>query len=260
VVAQNFLLRRDNNMTVFLCHAKEDKAEVHRLNKSLQNAGFQTWLDKERLLPGDDWQAEIEKAIRSAAAIVVCLSSTSVSKTGYVQKELRFALDTALYMPPASVFLIPCVLCEVKLPESLGHLHAVDLRQPGSVERVVVALKRRYLALEERGVFASDAPKHAVLPRDASDAPTKGEGTRSPGNPKVSAPDVRAIRAQLNLSQAEFAERFGFSVATVQRWEQARSMPSEPARIFLQLIAAKPDAVQAEIARLKGGGADIWSS
>ncbi len=36
-------------------------------------------------------------------------------------------------------------------------------------------------------------------------------------NPPV--PDVKSIRHKLGLSQAEFSQRFGFSVRTVQQWE-----------------------------------------
>ncbi|MGO9453422.1 MAG: helix-turn-helix domain-containing protein [Candidatus Binataceae bacterium] len=41
-------------------------------------------------------------------------------------------------------------------------------------------------------------------------------------------PDLRAIRRKLGLSQALFARRFGFSVRTVQQWEQGRSIPDRP--------------------------------
>ena len=42
-------------------------------------------------------------------------------------------------------------------------------------------------------------------------------------NPPV--PDLRAIRHELGLSQAESAQRFGFSVGTIQQWEQTRAVP-----------------------------------
>jgi putative transcriptional regulator len=51
------------------------------------------------------------------------------------------------------------------------------------------------------------------------------------------APDVRAIRALLGLSQSEFAARFGFSTRTVQEWEQRRSVPNRGYRLYLNAIA-----------------------
>jgi putative transcriptional regulator len=48
--------------------------------------------------------------------------------------------------------------------------------------------------------------------------------------------DVAAIRRKLGLSQAEFAARFGFSVKTLQNWEQGGREPKGPARAYLIVI------------------------
>jgi putative transcriptional regulator len=55
--------------------------------------------------------------------------------------------------------------------------------------------------------------------------------------------EVRALRARMGLSQAQFAHRFGFTVDTVQQYEQGRRVPSGPARTLLRVIAADPEAV-----------------
>jgi putative transcriptional regulator len=55
--------------------------------------------------------------------------------------------------------------------------------------------------------------------------------------------DVRALRARLELSQSQFALMFGFSVDTVQQYEQGRRVPSGPASTLLRVIAAEPEAV-----------------
>lgn len=65
-------------------------------------------------------------------------------------------------------------------------------------------------------------------------------------NPPV--PDVKAIRQKLGLSQATFARRFGFSVRTVQQWEQGRAVPDRPARILLKVIENAPRAVEQALA------------
>src|SRR5260370_11070864 len=49
-------------------------------------------------------------------------------------------------------------------------------------------------------------------------------------------PDVQAIRRRLGMSQSEFATRFGFSVRTVQEWEQGRALPDRPAPSLLRVI------------------------
>jgi putative transcriptional regulator len=56
-------------------------------------------------------------------------------------------------------------------------------------------------------------------------------------------PDVAALRRRMKLSQAQFATRFGFSVATVRNWEQGRVLADGPARVLLAVIASEPQAV-----------------
>jgi putative transcriptional regulator len=75
------------------------------------------------------------------------------------------------------------------------------------------------------------APDMAALP-----------GLRQVYNPPL--PDVKAIRRKLGLSQAAFARQFGFSVRTLQQWEQGRAVPDRPARILLRVIKASPRTVE----------------
>ena len=56
--------------------------------------------------------------------------------------------------------------------------------------------------------------------------------------------DVRKIRARMKLSQKEFAARFGFSLDSIQNWEQGRRIPDGPAMTLLAVIAHEPDAVE----------------
>jgi putative transcriptional regulator len=55
--------------------------------------------------------------------------------------------------------------------------------------------------------------------------------------------EVRGLRAKLGLSQAQFAQQFGFTVDTIQQYEQGRRKPSGPASTLLRVIEAEPEAV-----------------
>ena len=61
--------------------------------------------------------------------------------------------------------------------------------------------------------------------------------------PPPKAEQVRALRARLGMSQSQFAHRFGFTVDTLQQYEQGRRTPSGPASTLLRVIAADPEAV-----------------
>jgi putative transcriptional regulator len=60
--------------------------------------------------------------------------------------------------------------------------------------------------------------------------------------------NVRAIRAALKMTQATFAEAFGFPIGTVQGWEQGQIEPDGPARVLLRVIERRPDVVREALA------------
>jgi len=130
-------------LKVFLCHAKEDKVQVRRLYRDLKGRGFLPWLDEEDLIGGQDWDFEIQKAVISSDVVIVCLSHHSVSKTGYVQKEIRVALDAADHHPKGQIFIIPLRLCPCEIPERLNKWQAIDLFKEGGLDRLERSLLTR---------------------------------------------------------------------------------------------------------------------
>jgi|SRR5580704_12500147 putative transcriptional regulator len=61
--------------------------------------------------------------------------------------------------------------------------------------------------------------------------------------------DVKAIRAKSGLSQSEFANRYGFSVRTLQEWERRRVQPPAAVRAYLIVIDDAPEVVAAALAK-----------
>jgi putative transcriptional regulator len=47
----------------------------------------------------------------------------------------------------------------------------------------------------------------------------------------------------MNLTQEEFAARFGLPLGTVRDWEQGAHRPDRAAQVLLTVIANNPDAV-----------------
>src|SRR5688572_5590849 len=129
-------------LKVFLCHAHSDVAAVRALYTRLTKDGVDAWLDKEKLIPGQDWEYEIRKAVREADVVVVCLSK-QFNQAGFRQKEVRLALDTAMEKPQGEIFIIPARLEECNTLESLRHLHWVDLFEEGGYEKLTQALSLR---------------------------------------------------------------------------------------------------------------------
>lgn len=55
--------------------------------------------------------------------------------------------------------------------------------------------------------------------------------------------DVKSIRAQVGMSQTEFAASFGISLGTLRHWERGDRQPHGPARVLLALLSKHPKAV-----------------
>mgnify|MGYP003583155321 FL=1 len=58
---------------------------------------------------------------------------------------------------------------------------------------------------------------------------------------EVTAPDAKAVREQIGLSQSEFARLMRVSVKTLQNWEQHRRNPTGPAAALLKIMSSAPD-------------------
>ena len=74
-----------------------------------------------------------------------------------------------------------------------------------------------------------------------------------PVYPPLSPEEVRALRKRLGLSQAQFARRFGFTLDTIQQYEQGHRRPSGPASSLLRVVAADPEAVMRALRQHKLG-------
>lgn len=78
---------------VFISYAREDSAMARRLYGDLAASGHTPWLDSENLLPGERWRRAIQLAIKESDYFLALLSSSSVSKRGFVQKEVLAAIE-----------------------------------------------------------------------------------------------------------------------------------------------------------------------
>ncbi len=181
-------------LRVFLCHSSGDKAVVRQLYQQLLADGFDPWLDEVKLLPGQEWREEIEKAVESCEVVVVCLTPESITKEGYVNREIRVALDAADYKPEGTIFIIPLKLKECDVPRRLRRWQYVNYFERQGYERLRQALNVRAASLGMREVANTAAPP----------TPT------SPAPPPVSNPGLPAafqiVELLPRLAQAEASQ------------------------------------------------------
>src|SRR6185503_4704492 len=155
-------------LKVFLCHAHADSTAVHAVYTRLMRDGVAAWLDKEKLLPGQDWEYEIRKAVRESDVVVVCLSK-QFNQAGFRQKEVRLALDTAMEKPEGEIFIIPARLEECDNLESLRMWHWVDLFEDDGYTMLIRALRARAdmigiaLQVKKRAAVKKNVSEERVL-------------------------------------------------------------------------------------------------
>ena len=133
--------RSTQKTSVFLIHAHSDRETVHKLYQRMVKDGINVWLDAERLQPGQDWQNEIRNALLKCEVVLVCLARGFDKQHGYRHEELKLALDKASFVPDDRVFIIPVRLEECEVPESLNHLHRVDVFKPGGYKKLLSVLQ-----------------------------------------------------------------------------------------------------------------------
>jgi TIR domain len=127
----------------FISYAREDEDIAHQIFEDLRTNGLDVWLDSERLRPGEIWEHAIPAAIRTSTFFVALLSSQSLSKRGYFQRELNLAFEVVQELPHGSIFVIPVRIddCEVSDPRILKY-HFLDLFRSynDALSRLVKAL------------------------------------------------------------------------------------------------------------------------
>lgn len=248
---------------VFLCHAHSDKDDVRGLYERLVADGVDAWLDKEKLLPGQDWELEIRKAVRASDVIVVCLSK-QFNQAGFRQKEVRLALDTAMEKPEGEIFIIPTRLEVCENLESLNKWHRVDLFEENGYDMLLKALRARADSIgttlrrkKNSKLKASPQSLKLETPLEQDRSTTSSPGllpaTKGIAESHVDTPGVPALATKKPLRlRTEYIVAIIGAVATIlaaiisspliERWLTPTPAPSAAVTAQVQVPPAEPSA------------------
>jgi hypothetical protein len=120
---------------IFISYAREDLPAVQRLKASLDNAGFTTWFDLDRLEGGDDYDRKIRANISRCSYFLPVISATTQRRhEAYFRREWSYAVDRARNIADGAVFILPACIddtpeAQALVPENFKALHI--LRMPG---------------------------------------------------------------------------------------------------------------------------------
>jgi hypothetical protein len=129
---------------VFIAYVEEDLWFAKKLYRAFEESGFRPWLDKKRLMPGQNWPRAIETAIQTSDFFVACFSRRAISKRGSFHSELRYALFCAAKVPLDEIFLVPLRLDDCVLPNRISkQIQYVDLFPDWEtgVDRLIAVIK-----------------------------------------------------------------------------------------------------------------------
>jgi hypothetical protein len=139
---------------VFLSYASEDRVKVKKIANRLAAAGYDPWLDEEKLPLAWPWKNRIERAIESSDFFMSCMSKTSLRRKSVAHEELRMAMAIEKRVFPDYIFIVPVLLDDSPIPKAwaprtVGRLFAGDELNAEVWNRLLRTVEE---ALGERGL------------------------------------------------------------------------------------------------------------
>lgn len=150
-----------NEPYFFIAYARQDIEVVQTVVSRLKDVGIATWMDLERLKPGESWDESIRDALEGAVGMLVFVSTASM-KSQSVNLAVQRAAQGTDYL------IIPIFLERVdELPHELLIRHGVDLTGGASADAIdrlvydVVRAVRRATVRTPTKISATDATRFA---------------------------------------------------------------------------------------------------
>ncbi|TEU17517.1 MAG: TIR domain-containing protein [Anaerolineales bacterium] len=207
---------------IFLSYAREDEGKVKDIYQRLSDAGFKPWMDTKDLLPGEQWKSSIRRAVRRSDFFLACLSANSVNRRGWIQKEIRNALDTWEEMLDSDIYLIPVRLEDCEVPERLCDFQWVDLFEEDGwtqlQEAIRVGMERRKedATVQVTLLLESDIREFTPVERESF---------------------IFALSCIVNISPGQIRVASGGTLVTLE-------MPEEAAQLLVSMYSARDPVLQ----------------
>jgi len=122
--------------TVFISYAKEDSLVAEKIYKKLKEDNLKPWLDIHHLTVGVNWNLKIQETINKCQFFMLLLSKNSMNKKGFIQKEIKIALEIVDLLPSTEIFILPIKLDDCEIPSSLGKYQWVEYSNPNYYTKI----------------------------------------------------------------------------------------------------------------------------
>jgi hypothetical protein len=173
-------------MRLFISYAHEDVKPVQQLVDILRAGGYEAWFDM-RLLPGQDWQAELLAGITACDAFVYVLSPSSL-ESDWCRWE--FAEAVKLGKP-----VLPVLLRKAAIPPAISRYQYVDFSDGIDlldVARLIGGLANLSVTIPRENVPAAPQKPKGVPAQAVQPLPPTPPLVRQ-GEGRLSLPDVSYV-------------------------------------------------------------------
>ena len=162
---------------VFISYATEDYQYADKLHGFLSENGFDLWMDKKNLSPGQNWLYEIQIQLRKADFVILFFSHNSVNKRSTVQKEFNLAMQHCEERLDSDIYIIPVKIDDCEPSEKFKKFQWVDYNAPEAFDKILKSLNiQRSAILKEEEI-----KRHKILGFEYLEKEVKGEyGNKSP--------------------------------------------------------------------------------
>ena len=135
------LISKNTGSQIFISYCINDKDQVEDIYNILTLFGCTPWMDTRDIPPGDRWEKSTKTAISNSDFFMVCLTKNSYEKRGYLQQEIKKALDIWQEKLEDDIYLFPARLEECDVPEDLQDFQWVNLYEDDGWDRLFKAIQ-----------------------------------------------------------------------------------------------------------------------
>jgi hypothetical protein len=174
-------------INVFISYAREDEEIAKEIFTFLEANGYNPWLDTKKLVPGMNWQREIEIALDRSHLQIFVLSPRSTEKRGVFQREIRIALSKAQDLLDCDISIIPLRVEEADVPDALRKYQWVEYTSESRNTDLISAIRH---AANQRGLLTKEISATPIVSEivSAEDRSSDGSVVSSISVPRVMIP------------------------------------------------------------------------
>ncbi|WP_313051557.1 TIR domain-containing protein [Stenotrophomonas cyclobalanopsidis] len=238
----------NRKLKVFISYASEDRPAATLLRELILTDGHEPWYDQD-ILPGKQWEKEIERNLEDADVVVIILSNSSVKKRGLVQREAARAVAKLDDLLDTDIYILPIRIDDCEPPERIStKIQFIDFNRQDAKSRISTSLR---IAAHDRGIKSSGHVKvgpFAIEQLALKDsAPGKDGYANTFEFPKLVSTDFSHIADELTeyFAARAIVRKYESRPKQDLEWDAPEWSDGSSQQDYLEIVFASPKLVSA---------------